>query len=76
MKNKSKVMNWERRAMRCTAFVIGKGEIREFTFVKIRGKKGKAVGRGTSKKLEVGCFILIRSILRVLVRSIIRQLAT
>jgi len=61
--------------MRCTAFVIDKGEIRECTFVKIPShrplvllvtvgrKQGKAVGRGTSNMLEVDCFILIRSIL-------------
>ena len=71
--------------MRCTAFVIGKGEIRKFTFVKVcrhrpivllvmtDWKQGKAVARGTSNMLQVDCCILIRSMYRMVVRYMIRQ---
>lgn len=50
--------------MRCTAFVIGKGEIRKFTVVKVARhrslvllvmadwRQGTAVGRGSSDMLQ------------------------
>jgi hypothetical protein len=80
-------MNWEWGAMRCTAFVTDKGEIRIFTVVKVPRhrplvllvtvgwKEVKAAGRGISNTLEVDCCILICSVFRVLVlvRSTIGQ---
>jgi len=74
--------------MRCTAFVIGKGEIRTFTIVKVPRhrplvllvmadcKQGKAVGRGTNKVLQVDCCMLTCSIFRIVARYIIRQWET